>query len=238
MPYRMIVSTCSDYRLLALPADKGKVHAPISTSSTVQTTLASYLTRGLPCPQVSLPPVAKSQDHVPGMSDEDTPCQVTNNLHKVSTPDCAVWQPDVALGFEDFGAGYIPDHPDTPSPPEKVPKLGLLEVSNDDATAQGSMLAFNLGYPLTVITEALEESFQMINDAFSELAGQASMPFQQVISHFTKQFSCLNSANYWNFYQRYLMVNKAQELARLEESELVHGTPCKWPSSITFANHV
>ena len=224
-PYRMIVSTCADYRVLALPADKGKARAPVSTGSTSQTTLASYLTRGPPRPQVSLPPVAESQDHVPGTSDEDTPRQVTNNLHKVSTPDRAVWQPDVAPGFEDFGAGYIPDRPDTPSPPEKVLKPALLEVSNDDATTQGSTPAFNLGRPSTAITEALKEGFQMINDAFSELAGQVGMPFQQVISRFTKQFSRLNSANYWNFYQRYSMANKAQELARLEESELVNGTP-------------
>ena len=158
------------------------------------------------------------------MSDEDTPHQATKALTLVH----AVWRPDVTPDFEDFGASYVPDHLDMPSPLEKVLKKAMLDISNDDTTTEGTaVLMFNLGWPSTAVIEVLEEGFQMINDMFSALAGQVGIPFQQVISHFTKQFSHLNSTNYWNLYQRYSMANKAQELARLEESELVNGTLCK-----------
>ncbi|KAF8420165.1 hypothetical protein L210DRAFT_3654954 [Boletus edulis BED1] len=213
------------------PASTGGVRTavrpPHSTGNAIQTSMELYLKPHTPRRPASVPPIVDEPETIviPGTSDEDTPRPAPGTLPTFTASPGGGSYVITEAGTIDLVVGDFPERPDTPSPPEKGSKKPAVDFFADDKVAESSATMSKVGRLVIAILEYLEDGFQKVNDLFNELAGQTGMSFHQVVARFTKQFSRLNSANYWNIYQRYSMANQATELARVAESNAVHSTP-------------
>lgn len=133
-------------------------------------------------------------------------------------------QVDEGTGGTELVINDAPERPETLSPPERVQKQARLVSPANRGEEQPAII----GQPSGLVVDILHDGFLKIDELFHDLSSKVEMPFHQVVGRYTKQFSRMNTANFWNLYQRYSMANKDTELVRVPEADFVNGTPCKW----------
>lgn len=169
-----------------------------------------------------------------GDLDDDTP-------HQQAIPDhLPLFTALETMTYDDLGDNL--DHPNTPSPADhrgsQEPLVMLLDNKDGKQTTiiaesdcAESLIA--TGRTSVQVNAILEDNFQEIHQIFSTLTARVEMPIHQVVSRFSKLFSCTNLGNFWNMYQAYFTAHRAQELARLGEDEVVTMTPSKLNSFLS-----
>jgi hypothetical protein len=102
-----------------------------------------------------------------------------------------------------------------------------LDNGEDDQVPSNMPASFIVGRTSEAVLDILDEGFQRLHDEISEISIQSSLPPQQVIDRFIRNYARSNGGNHWNEYQTYFAQHMQGELTRLYGPEAtVTGTPC------------